>query len=69
MKNATLSQKRNGFRIHAIAFVPGVAALVLINLLVGPPYWAQWPLLGWAVGLLCHWFFVLGPGARRTPVT
>ncbi len=22
--------------------------------------------LGWGIGLFCHWFFVEGPGARRT---
>ena len=22
-------------------------------------------LLGWGIGLFCHWFFVLGPGARK----
>ena len=65
MKNATQSEKQRGFRIHAIVFVPTVALLAIINLLTGPPYWSLWTLLGWGVGLLSHWFFVMGPGARK----
>jgi hypothetical protein len=35
----------------------------VLNLSLGEPYWFQWPLLGWGVGIVAHWFFVLGPGA------
>jgi hypothetical protein len=65
MKNATLQQKKTGFRIHALAFVPSMVVMLIINLWIGPPYWVLWVLLGWGVGLLSHWFFVLGPGARK----
>ncbi|HJU39974.1 MAG TPA: 2TM domain-containing protein [Tahibacter sp.] len=66
MKNATPAQKKLGFRIHAIAFVPTLVVLLIVNYLTGPPYWVLWVLPGWSVGLFCHWFFVLGPGARAT---
>jgi 2TM domain-containing protein len=66
MKHATQSQKRLGFRIHAMVFVPAVALQLAINSLTGRPYWSLWVLLGWSVGLFSHWFFVLGPGSRRT---
>jgi hypothetical protein len=46
-----------GLRIHAICFVVGVIAAVVVNLWVVQPYWFQWVLLGWSVGLLCHWWF------------
>jgi len=69
MKQATPSQKKLGFRIHAIVFVPSMAALVILNLLTGSPYWVQWVLLGWVIGLFSHWFFVLGPGARKAETT
>ena len=69
MKNATPMQKKIGFRIHAITFVPGIAALVILNLLIGRPYWVQWVVLGWSIGLFSHWFFVLGPGASKTETT
>lgn len=69
MKNATPSEKKLGFRIHAIVFVPIIALLLVINLLTGSPYWVLWVLLGWGIGLFAHWFFVLGPGARKAGTT
>lgn len=65
MKQGTLAEKKLGFRIHAMVFAPSIALLLVINLLVGRPYWVQWVVLGWGIGLFCHWFFVLGPGARQ----
>jgi hypothetical protein len=65
MKYASPSQKKLGFRIHAIVFVPVIVVLLIINLLTGAPYWVQWVLLGWGIGLLSHWFFVLGPGSGK----
>lgn len=66
MQNGTPAQKKLGFRIHAMAFVPIIAVLLIVNFLTGSPYWVQWVVLGWGIGLFCHWFFVLGPGARKT---
>jgi hypothetical protein len=66
MKHLTEAEQRLGFRIHATVFAITIIALLLINAMIGPPYWALWVLFGWGVGLLCHWFFVLGPGARKT---
>ncbi len=55
-----------GFRIHAATFVPVIALLFVINTLIGGYVWAIWPLLSWGTGLLAHWWFVLGPGAKPT---
>jgi hypothetical protein len=65
MKQGTPAEKTLGFRIHAMVFVPSIALLLIINLLTGSPYWVQWVVLAWGIGLFCHWFFVLGPGARK----
>jgi hypothetical protein len=65
MKQGTLAEKKLGFRVHAITFVPTIALLLVINLWTGSPYWVLWVLLAWGIGLLSHWFFVLGPGARK----
>ena len=65
MKNTAPARKRLGLRVHAIVFVPTIALLLVINLLIGAPYWVQWVILAWAIGLFSHWFFVLGPGARN----
>jgi len=69
MKQGTLAEKKLGFRIHAITFVPTIALLLIINLWTGSPYWVLWVLLAWGIGLLSHWFFVLGPGARKAGTT
>jgi hypothetical protein len=45
------------------------SVLFIINLLIGSPYWSLWVLLGWGIGLFCHWFFVLGPGAGKAETT
>ena len=65
MKQGTPAEKKLGFRIHAITFVPTIVLLLIINLWTGSPYWVLWVLLAWGIGLLSHWFFVLGPGARK----
>jgi hypothetical protein len=62
-KPVSLAHKKLGFNIHAVSFVAVMAGLVGLNLWLGAPYWVAWVFLGWAVGLFCHWFFVLGPGA------
>jgi hypothetical protein len=55
---------RTGLRIHAMAFVAGIAAMLIVNLLIGAPYWVAWVVPGWAIGLLSHWLSVRGPLAR-----
>jgi hypothetical protein len=65
MRQGTPAERKLGFRIHAITFVPTIALLLIINLWTGSPYWVLWVLLAWGIGLLSHWFFVLGPGARK----
>ena len=49
----------------AILASAAIVLLLAVNLLIGSPYWVQWVLLGWGIGLFSHWFFVLGPGARK----
>ncbi len=66
MKQMNESKRKLGVNIHAIVFVPTMVLLAIINLAVGSPYWVLWVLLGWGIGLLMHWWFVSGPGARRT---
>ena len=65
MKQVSESHKKLGFNIHAIAFVLTMALLAIINIAIGRPWWVLWVLLGWGVGLVSHWWFVLGPGASK----
>lgn len=64
MKQLSPEGKALGFRIHALAFIVTMLLLVAINLLTGSPYWVAWVFSGWTIGLLSHWWFVLGPGVR-----
>ncbi len=65
MHSLSLAQQKRGFNIHAFAFVVTMVVLAAINIWTGPPWWVLWVLLGWGIGLLSHWFFVLGPGAAK----
>ena len=64
MKQLSDSEKRRGFRIHAVVFALTMLLLIVINVATGPPYWALWVLPGWSIGLLSHWCVVPGAGAR-----
>ena len=65
MKTHNPARERLGFHVHAFAFVIAMPLQAAINLWAGPPYWALWVFLGWGIGLLSHWWFILGPGVRR----
>ncbi|MDQ0136892.1 putative membrane protein [Neorhizobium galegae] len=68
MKNASPAERQLGLRIHAIAFVPSIIVLVVINLLTGAPYWVLWVLLGWGIGLLAHWLSVRHQNAGKREI-
>ena len=50
-----------GFYIHAAIFALVMAGLLIANLVAGGPWWVQWPLLGWGIGLLGHAIAVFAP--------
>lgn len=52
-----------GFYIHLGVFIAVMTLLVFVDLLGDADWWAQWPFLGWGVGILAHWWAVFG----RTP--
>lgn len=57
MKDLTTVEKQRGFRIHLIVFVAVMAGLIVLNLVLGAPYWFQWPLLGWGIGIIAHYIW------------
>jgi len=69
MKQGTPAQRKLGFRIHAIAFASTIALLLVINFLTGPPWWVQWVVLGWGIGLVSHGFVVRGFRAGKASPT
>lgn len=67
MKHLSPAQQKRGFNIHVLCAVLSIVAAVVVNLLIGPPFWFHWVLLGLGIGLICHWWWTLGPGARKVP--
>ena len=56
-----------GFYIHLSVFILVNILLVAINWAIGTPWWAQWPFLGWGVGIIGHALAVFGqlPGFAK----
>lgn len=52
-----------GFYTNLAAYVFVNLVLLVINLIVGRPWWFYWVLIGWGIGLAAHAFAVFGPGA------
>jgi hypothetical protein len=52
-----------GFYFHLVAYITVNLLLVFVNYSTSPQYlWFKWPLFGWGIGLLFHWFAVfVGP--------
>ena len=49
-----------GFYIHLTVYVLVMALLIAVNAADLPGWWAQWPLLGWGIGVAGHAFAVFG---------
>lgn len=58
--NTNPRQVRLGLQIHATAFVVGMLVMLIVNVMIGSPYWVLWVLPGWTIGILAHWL-----GVRR----
>ena len=57
-----------GFYIHFVIFILVIAGLAAVNWLFTPEvWWAQWPFLGWGIGVLAHALCALG--GPSNPVT
>jgi hypothetical protein len=68
MKALSPAGRALGFRIHALVFGVAMPILAVITLLTLPfsMLWVPWVLPFWGIGLLSHWWFVLGPGRSTT---
>ncbi len=63
IRRTRLHRRKVGFYWHLWSYVIVNLALVLINCLVPGPFWFQWSILGWGIGLACHFkavFFTHG---------
>jgi hypothetical protein len=63
VRKARLKRRKVGFYSNLLSYLIVNAALLLINSLTPGPWWFQWPLLGWGIGLAFHFkavFFHIG---------
>ena len=54
VRRSRLDRRRAGFYWHLWSYIIVNLALVLINCFVPGPFWFQWSVLGWGIGLACH---------------
>jgi 2TM domain len=54
----------NGFYVHLGVYVVVNAILIAINASSPGGWWAQWPLIGWGIGLVCHGVTVFSTQSR-----
>ena len=62
---ARLKRRKAGFYSHLWSYIMVNTVLLLINILTPGPFWFQWPLLGWGIGLACHFKAVFFSSRRR----
>ena len=60
-----LKRRRKGFYSHLWSYLIICAALLLINNFSRGPWWFQWPMLGWGIGLAFHFKAIFFPHGKR----
>jgi hypothetical protein len=61
-----VARRKVGLIIHATVYAAVNVLLITINLSTAPRHlWFQWPLLGWAIGLLAHAAAAFALSGRR----
>jgi 2TM domain len=51
-----------GFYVHAVVYGCVISGLIVLNVLLPKSgWWAQWPAIGWGIGLLVHGIAVFAP--------
>jgi len=61
---AVLRRRKAGFQWHLWSYLIVNAALLLTNKLTPGPWWFHWSVLGWGIGLACHYKAVYLPGRK-----
>jgi hypothetical protein len=57
--------RKFGFHWHLWGYLITCCLLLLINSLTPGPWWFQWPVIGWGIGLLFHYQSVYFPTTRQ----
>jgi hypothetical protein len=65
IRKARLKRRKVGFYSHLWCYLIVNAALLLINNFTPGPWWFQWSVLGWGIGLAFHFKAVYFTSAKR----
>ena len=65
IRKVRLKRRKVGFYSHLWSYLIVNAALLLINHSTPGPWWFQWSVLGWGIGLAFHFKAVYFPGGKR----
>jgi len=63
IRQALLKRRKVGFYSHLWSYLIINAALLLINNFTPGPWWFQWSVLGWGIGLAFHLKAIYFPGS------
>ena len=65
-RDMIIRRERKAFTIHTIAYTIGNSILIAINLIfVSQFLWFAFPLVGWSIGLMIHYYFGVKTAARH----
>jgi len=65
IRMAQLKRRKAGFYSHFSSYLIVNAALLFINHFTPGPWWFQWPLLGWGIGVAFHFKAAYFPANNR----
>jgi hypothetical protein len=60
-----LRRERSAFNPHLWSYIIVITALFLIDIFSPGGWWFQWPMLGWGIGLACHFRSAYFPQERK----
>ena len=64
IRQARLKKRKAGFYSHLSSYLIMTAVLLLINIFTPGPWWFQWAVLGWGIGLALHCKAIYFPGRK-----
>ncbi|MFC1863451.1 2TM domain-containing protein [Thermodesulfobacteriota bacterium] len=53
-RKVRIIRRKAKFHRHLWSYIIVMGALILINIFTPGPWWFQWPVLGWGIGLALH---------------
>ena len=57
--------RKFGFHWHLWSYIVTNGVLFLVNILTPGPWWFYWPVIGWGVGIACHFRNVYYPSEHQ----